>query len=527
MLAVSIKAGNEDDAKYDAYLATLQAKFLANIENGSKPLFTTDADGLFAAYLETFPVDKRQYHNCHACKTFMERFGGLVTIGPDGSMASAIWDEEDAPVEYRDGITAVAKIVRRSKVTGVFLSSHEVWGRPSTGVWHHFAVTPPASIKYSRATQNAGQMMAEKKEDFITVTRALNEFTEPMIKQAVTLLKTDALYRSEKVLGQAEWLAKLHADRSTTRGQAAANVLWLAVALAPAGFCHPRSSMIGTLLEDIAAGLDYDDVSKKFAAKMHPLQYQRPQAAPTAGEIAAAEKIMAQLARRFCRVDEVKAIWKPAVQKEAESKGGIFGHLTPKGKSAPSALQMPVITMTWTKFAATVLPGAEKIEFYASLSREGYAALVTAVNPEAPPILQWDSVEARNPVCWYVWHGGSTPEEFSLKSSQWHTVEAVTLNPAKWGGESFSHHGESVLFLLEGAKETKCAGAALFPEFLKSEFHAIRSVIEAYSRSAKIEGLGSPHAAGAVFTKGSTWKNALFRVTSKGQTVEYRLDRWD
>lgn len=53
--------------------------------------------------------------------------------------------------------------------------------------------------------------------------------------------------------------------------------------------------MIGTLLDDIASGMSFDSVSRRFAEKMHPLQYQRPQAAPSAGNIAQAEKIVEKL----------------------------------------------------------------------------------------------------------------------------------------------------------------------------------------------------------------------------------------
>jgi hypothetical protein len=69
--------------------------------------------------------------------------------------------------------------------------------------------------------------------------------------------------------------------------------------------------MIGTLLEDIHVGLPFDDFKAKFAAKMHPLQYQRPQAAPKVGAIAQAEKLVEQLGivrslkRRFARLDDL------------------------------------------------------------------------------------------------------------------------------------------------------------------------------------------------------------------------------
>ena len=515
---------------YDAFLAHVAGDFLERCGDAG-PLFMTDTEGLWGLYLDSFtdPAD-RQHHNCHACRHFIERFGGLVTID-DGRTTPAVWTVDGTPEHFLPAVAAMAKAVRRAKVTGVHLSGDKVWGTPKTGDWRHLSVRPPASMILRRATATAGQVMAEKREDFLTVTRALGEFTLDHLDTALTLLKTDSLYRSEKVLGQAEWLHALHVARSEARGTGKANVVWRAVATAPAGFCHPRSSMIGTLLEDIAAGKDYDDVSRAFAAKMHPLAYQRPQAAPAVGAIAAAEEVVAQLraagslARRFARVDEVQAVWRPTSTKAEPQGEGVFGHLQPKGTAPAPAMRLPAQTMTWSKFERTVLPTADRIEILAP-DHGSYAALVTAVDPDAPPILQWDREDARNPVSWYVWNGGSSASQWGLRGRQWYDVSAVTLKPSMWGS-GCEHQGKGVLFLISDARETANAGAALFPEILKAEFHGIRSVIEAYSRGASIDGMGEPHAAGLMFTPdGRSW-NATVRVWSAGRALDYRLDRWD
>jgi hypothetical protein len=519
---------------YDAFLTHVAETFLGRCSDGTEPLFTTDAEGLWGLYLDSFtdPAD-RQHHTCHACRQFIERFGALVTIDSDGRTTPAVWAEDGTPEHFRPAVAAMAREVRRAKVTGVFLSGDKVWGTPKTGAWRHLAVRPPAGMLVRRATATAGQVMAEKREDYRTVVRALAEFTPAHLDTALTLLAADSLYRSEKVLGQAEWLHALHVARAAARGAGKTNVAWRAVATAPAGFCHPRSSMIGTLLEDIAAGKDYDAVARAFAAKMHPLAYQRPQAAPAVGAIAAAEKVVAQLgaagslARRFARVDEVQALWRPVPAKtELPQGGGVFGHLTPKGTTATPAMRIPTQTMTWTKFEATVLPAADRIEILAP-HRGNYAALVTAVDPTAPPILQWDRDDARNPVSWYVWNGGSHASQWGLRGGRFYDVAAVTLKPSMWGA-GCEHQGKGVLFLIGDARETRNAGAALFPEILKAEFHGVRSVIEAYSRRATIEGMDAPHAAGLMLAAGvpSSW-DATVRVWSAGRALDYRLDRWD
>ena len=71
------------------------------------------------------------------------------------------------------------------------------------------------------------------------------------------------------------------------------------------------------------------------------------------------------------------------------------------------------------------------------------------------------------------------------------------------------------------------AGAALFPEILKSEFRGIRSVLEVYSRGASIDGMREPHAAGVMLTNGNTSWNATVRVWSGGKSLDYCLDRFD
>lgn len=524
----AVAGGNYNNHDYEDFLARFNSRFLAVLKTG--PLFTTDAEGLWTAYLESFPEGaERQHHNCSACRHFIERYAQLVTIDEEGKTTPALLDIEDDT--YGAAIAAMAKIARKAKVNGVFLSSERVLGSPVTGIWRHLSIELPKSMLHSRVTLTANQMMAEKREDFININRALAEFTLPMLEQALTLLKSDALYRSEKVMGPAQWLHDLQVARAASHRKA--NVVWRAIGTAPAGFCHPRASMVGTLLEDIAAGMEFGEVSRRFQSKMHPLQYQRPQAAPNAGAIAQAEKIVGQLgaagslARRFAHLEEVEALWKPKATPETKTEG-VFGHLKAKGAAEPINMVVPPQTMTWDKFARTVLPEADSIQFHARAARDHYTALLTAVNADAPPILQWDNPERRNPVSWYVWHGGSAPEQFGLRTGSLVPVSAVTFKPSMWGDPEgkHSHQGQAVIFLLEGAKETRQSGAALFPEILKAEFHGVRSVIEAYSRNAEIEGIENATACGILLQKGANWEH-MFRVTTKGKAVDYRLDRWD
>jgi hypothetical protein len=528
--AIAEAVHNHDDAEYRAYLSRIQARFLLRTDDGARPVFLTDAENLWGVYLDSFTdPEHRQYHNCHACRQFIERFGSLAVVEDDGSMRSAIWHDEDAPEEYATAVTLLAKAVRRSKITSPFLSREKVWGTPDAGGWLHLAVTPPASMLYTGTVLTPGQSMAEKREDFKTVMHALNEFTQPMIEAAVTLLKSDHLYSSERVLGQAEWLHKLHVARAAANGNGKAAVVWQAIAKAPAGFCHPRSSMIGTLLEDIAAGMEFSVIAKRFADKMHPLRYQRPQALPSAGNIAQAEKLFEQLGlapaleRRIARLDEIPLVWSPKAKDKAPAGGSVFGHLTPKDVAPTINVNIPAITMTLEKFVREVATTADSIEVQLGHGNNGIISLTTAVNADAPKLFQWD-----HSFSWYVWHGGAPASQYGLTPG-WVKLSGITRLPARWDddGQRFKHHGDGIILLLEGARETRQAGAALFPALMRSELHGVRSTIEAHSKSASMQGLAEGTAIGIDLREGSGAYPATVRVTTAGRAQTYKIDRWD
>lgn len=506
--------GNKDDVVYGGFLLRLQDRFLSRTSNGTVPLLTTNATGLWEAYLAVFPETERQYHNCNACRHFIERFGGLVTVVGKGRTSPAFFSEEDGP-EY----AAIVKIVKKAAVSGVFLSSLPVFGEPLTGDWRHLSLKN--LDRYRGVLLNASQAMAEKAEDFKNVARALGEFPQALVQKAMTILESDSLYRAEKVMGPARFLLNLHEARASLRGKAKDNVLWAAIAKAPAGFCHPRSSMIGSLLEDLAMGLDLENVALRFKKKMHPLQYLRPQAPPSAGNIAQAEKIFEKLGlasalhRRYARIEECETFWTP--KPKARGMGdGIFADLLP---SKPSSLALPSATMTWSKFSREVLPEAEKIEYLAV--HGNYCGILTAVDPEAPLLFQWP-----HPVSWYVYHGGSSPGQWSLPQGSWVEITGLSPSLAWWRGQKSTHFPEAVVAHLKGARETRPASLCLFPEILKSELHEVRRTIEAFSQKGTPEGAAEGTANGVIFgSRGAI--NALLRVTGKNSTREILVDRWD
>ena len=200
-------------------------------------------------------------------------------------------------------------------LAGVLVPATPMLGTPfspptATGkVWTHFAVGVPQA--HAHPLLSASQVQAERREDHHMLARGLAEFPQELVERAHALLTSGTLYRSEKCIGVAAWLLALHQQLAGVKSARQKDALiWKAAATAPAGFAHVRSSMIGTLLEDLAAGLDSAAIKRRFDDKMAPSQYGRAQVAPSAGNIAQAEKVIAALKatgsldRRFARQHE-------------------------------------------------------------------------------------------------------------------------------------------------------------------------------------------------------------------------------
>lgn len=534
ILNPSYNPAERSDKCYDDLLSSIRVSFNTAISNIREPLFTTDANefiaghgDLYDIFLKNLPEDMRQENDCRACRNFVNRYGGLVRILDNGRLEPIMWGTVTGP--YGSAVSALRQHVKNSKVTGVFFTSEKRFGTPKTGEWSHMSVDIPKSRQYRQTVMSVDQLMAEEHEDFKMLMSAIRKYDIKTVETAVNLLRSDALYRCNKVLGIAEWFLKVKQITPFN-----VNLIWKEVATCPAGFCHVSSSMIGTLLDDIEDGLDFEVVKRKFNEKMDPLHYMRPQVPPSAGNVARAEKIVAELGlenslkRRFARLDEIETIWKPAEDTVTTESTGVFAGI--KTKEAAEKKRKDIIstavTMTWEKFRRTVLPNAKKIECRSTYYKSSYVGLVTADDFNAPPIILWDTEEHRNPFSWYMYSGGSTASQWNIPSSGYVEVTGITLQPNMWQ-PGYEHIGEGVIFILKGCKDSMNKSSGLFSEVMRGELREVRATIEAYSKSNALAGYDEASACGLCLQSGnSSWSCSLRVTTDVGVTV-YNLDRWD
>lgn len=396
----------EKEHKYEEFESSLKNKFLEVAQE--KELFVVDVDhDLWDDYLLELEENHRQHYNCNCCKSFVRRYGNIVTMNEDGTLSSAMWDVDKTPEFFKGAVSKLIETVESSRVKGVFISSNKKLGFGFTNGWGHLSLDLPSN-KVVRSYKTDHQLMAEKIEDFKMLSRAVETYSKETIDKAITILKSNTLYRGNTQLGVAEWFKSLKDDLSNQRNEEVKNnIIWMYVAKAPSGYAHIRSSMIGTLLDDIQEGMSLQLVAARFSEKMNPANYQRSQSAPTASAIMQAEKIVKDLGiedslqRRYAKLEEIpEFIWKDRNVKKEIISNGVFGGITPKqkeGKSVDSSL--PLSVMTWNKFSRTVLPRVTNLEAKID-NTSRFMALVTENIEGSKNILQWN-----NPFSWY-YHGG-------------------------------------------------------------------------------------------------------------------------
>lgn len=522
------------DLHFCRYISKVQENS-ANLLKDQASLFFVNVDNkkLWKNYLAKIKSNIRKHNDCNTCKNFFYKYANVVVITENGEIKSLIWDEKLAPDYLSDAVSGIRNEVEKAKVAGVFQPDTNKFGTISHGGWDHYGLTIPIELVWSvKAKSTAKQKMAEQKEDFKNLLNALSEFKIDNLKNALLILNADALNRSVKFIGPVEWLLERQRERKIKNGT---NLLWRAVASAPAGWCSPRSGMVGSLLTDLASGKNFEEVKRSFNAKMHPLQYQRPQALPSAGNIAAAEKLFEKLGlepalhRKFATVADIKALWKPTLKHSDYNHNGIFSHLKTKESDTAINFNFPEKAITWEKFNSEVLPNVKRMMMLVPY-HGSFVALTTQTYDDAPPILKWDNEANRNPVSWYVYVNGSHAAHWSLSNGLYVEVLALTNSPANWHSK-YKNSEDSLVFILDGAKDTryKNTGLAIFPENLKADLHEVRSTIEAYSNRGQLTMPAelTPLASGYTVSKGSNWEVRLKVAMKDGTERLYKLDRWD
>lgn len=540
--SAELRPSDNHEAHYQGFLKGVRSKFTTLLKIPTNAtLFTVDTDGMYEAYLAALPGSQRQHHTCNTCRAFFKNYGGLVYISDDLSVKSLLWDGNSCSGIYRPAAAALRNFVESRAVEGVFVSKELHLGTARTGFWSHFAVELPTNRVFRERLLTPGQYSAAKLEDYKNLSRALDEFKLETLLKINSMMVSSTLTRPELIVNTLKIFMEMKKDISLLTPSRRINYIWKKVGELPSATCAPRSSVLGGLVDDLQSGMKEEEAVRRYNERIDPLYYRRATTIK-AGNVASATKAFEKLGaypaleRRYATVDDVRFLWRNTHQdgtvsaKPSTASGSSpFSGMVAKSKKVAlvnKALSPAPMKVTFARFAKEVVPHAVSMYFVARRRRELFQSLTTAVNKDAIPLFRWDKEEQRNPVSWYQWIGGTTPEQYNLSSTGLHKIIGICLKPSLWSEDEKSGFG--ALFLIENCKDTryKTAGIGLFPDLLKGEFMPYRSTIDMYSRDKVLSGHDTQASGILVGDKVEDKDPPIFRVYTIAGYQDYQITSW-
>ena len=532
-------------------------------DHPKSPIFRVDYDhssgSLSDVYERSYPSSLRQEFICVTCRTFMRRFGDLALVDEHtGAILPLFWNPESHVDPFLGPVSAVANLFEGRKVIKEFkvTKSTQHAGIQERGGWDHMSF----DFCLTRVTpaRLPGLSVASTPELVTMLTQVLKDYDLDTVRRASQLLLEDKLPHADSHKASIKWLLGLKENQSTLEAVdevARHNILFHTAASSFLGCLKQlRSGAVGTVLSDVRDNKSFEDIQESWNNLTDPLHYMRPTAAPSAGNIAVAERLFESLG--LTQEDMRRAYLTPASIPDAvymfrdrrpkplpTPKEGIFGHIVPKNATEkqpePNGTDEisnpdPPTTMSFSTFAKKIVPNAKKVEY--KLPNEISLYFFITGLPGTKRLMQWH--DTTNRVSWYTHTGPMYVKNFGLGAG-WTPVPYIVPFPHLWDAPAattfplsedpaafkyyHSKHGFRYLIGLEGIKEARSSELCLFPTLLRSDFHGVRSTIERYSKMGKIE-TTEGWVGGIGIDKSKHDTTHLFRVTHvNGQQGTYEL----
>ncbi|MEV4282127.1 hypothetical protein [Actinoplanes xinjiangensis] len=365
-----------------------------------------DRDSLWLTFLESFPAGtnlrfrERSEYDCSTCRGFVKNFGNVVEIH-DGRVRT-VWSGVSAtdPV-FSVVAAAMDEFVGTLPLSTVFRSTEAQYGAKTTRslrdgqveVWHHLH----GRVEKRHHVTDVGAARGAFEAAVQVFQRGVAELTREALDTVVDLIDDNALYRGAE---HRRAVTDFRSLRNRWTQAADGRAFVFAHAMNPAA--RLRNTVIGTLVQDLSAGVDLEQAVRSFESKVAPQNYQRPRALITPAMVKAAMKTIDELGieeslqRRFARLSDVSVTNVLWVDNDTRSrmKDGIEGLLMKAATTGSSGAprdakpeEIPVVA-----FMKDILPGAATIDLWVANRHEpNFVSLTTGRHPGAPRLFHWDN----------------------------------------------------------------------------------------------------------------------------------------
>jgi hypothetical protein len=268
----------------DTTFKKFSAQVAANWEIMSQgELYTLDVtkEQVWDCYLGSFPEGsnpifrERTEHDCQCCRQFIVNIGSVVGIDSYGRLVT-VWDNLDLHGPYAAVAEALSHYLKSKQISGVFRTKERSYGTETTWEhkegqksiqWDHFH--GKIANKHFSTSPDADKGSAASTVG--VYKRGLTEITFDALDTVIGLIEQEALYRGPEFLNTVKSFRNLKRDFLVCVNQD--TFIW---ATYNQSSSRIKNSAIGTLLEDLSAGVDLEQAVRSFESKVAPTNYKRP-----------------------------------------------------------------------------------------------------------------------------------------------------------------------------------------------------------------------------------------------------------
>lgn len=360
-----------------------------------------DKDLLWNTYLESFPEEERQEHNCNCCRQFIKNWGNVVAI--KNNKVITFWDIE-CEEPYNTVAANLKKLILAHPVTDLLVQTSPKLGTDkntflradgTVGVWNHLFTVLPEKFIY-RGSSSEDTVMSDFRSTYEVFTRSLNTITPDAVAVVLELIEQNSLYRGLEFKKVVEEFQTLQ-NKYNKLPQNEKNAYIISHVKNSGVVARIRNSAIGTLLVDLSEGVDLDTAVTKFEKVVAPTNYKRPTAVVTKSMIEAAQKkvkelgIEKSLSRDYAKLDDITVNNVLFVNRDLSEQVGIFDKLKENIVINPKKFSK-VEEIGIEDFISKVLPTAKSVQVLVEQKHEpNLVTLTKSKYEDAPNIFKWNN----------------------------------------------------------------------------------------------------------------------------------------
>jgi len=393
---------------FEEFKAKIQQRFQLMI-TGQTQLYLTDVskDMIWDTYLNAYPEEERQGHNCNSCRQFLKPYANVVAIV--NNQVTSMWDVE-CEEPFKNVAAYLNQLVISAPIRDIFVSDvpklgtdHNFEQLEDGGVkrWNHFQVILPAQfVTRLQRGQSIEALQGAARDTRNVFKRSLDEISIDALNTTLELIEQNSIYRGAEFKGVVESFIKL--KQVYDRFQLAyekSNYCWVEYGKHGMTVTKIRGTAIGTLLVDISNGVELDVAVGAFERIMAPANYKRPTAILTKKQIEEAQLklqemgLVDSLGRRYAHVDDITVNNVLFVDREAKKAkaADVFNSLKEELPTNPKAYSK-VEEVSINDFIEKIVPKAATIEVLIENQHTGnLVSLIAPAKSDAPSLFKWNN----------------------------------------------------------------------------------------------------------------------------------------